>query len=139
MVSSFNKTEEPQLSIAIEKLGLSTLEYRRERADLIHVYKILNNIDSLDEDKLFTIVHRPTRGHSFKLYKRRPCLTSRANSFSNRVINASKRLPDSASVNAFKSRLNKHRHGHSNKFEAAYHQAGPATRIVNYPNAPQEV
>ena len=29
----------------LRKLGLPTLEYRRERADLIQVYQILNNID----------------------------------------------------------------------------------------------
>ena len=37
----------------LRKLGLLTLEYRRERADLIQVYKILNNIDIVDKDKLF--------------------------------------------------------------------------------------
>ena len=40
--------------------GLSTLEYRRERADLIQVYKILNNIDIVDNDKLFTVIQRAT-------------------------------------------------------------------------------
>ena len=29
----------------LRKLGLPSLEYRRERADLIEVYKIMNNID----------------------------------------------------------------------------------------------
>ena len=37
----------------LKKLGLPTLEYRRERADLIQVYKILNITDLLEKDKFF--------------------------------------------------------------------------------------
>lgn len=37
----------------LRKLGLSTLEYHRERADLIHVNKILNDIDILEKDNFF--------------------------------------------------------------------------------------
>ncbi|MCG8045675.1 MAG: reverse transcriptase family protein [Candidatus Thiodiazotropha endolucinida] len=126
----------------LRKLGLPTLEYRRERADLIQVYKILNNIDILDKDKLFTVVQRATRGHSFKLYKRRSRLVSRANCFSNRVINSWNSLPETVvcapSVNAFKNRLNNHWRGHPYKFEAACYQAGQVNRNVNYLNAPQE-
>ena len=33
--------------------GLPTLEYRRERADVVEVYKILNNIDLENKEKLF--------------------------------------------------------------------------------------
>ena len=54
----------------LRKLGLPTLEYRRERADLIQVFKILNGIDCIERDKLFTSAqYTPTRGHAFKLYK----------------------------------------------------------------------
>lgn len=127
-------------------LGLPTLEYRRERADLIQVYKILNNIDILDKNKLFTVLDNSTRGHSAKLYKRQFRLTSRANSFSNRVINSWNGLPDyvvsAPSVNAFKSRLNKHWHNYPTKFEAACYQAGPSNYTRNlwsYQNASQEV
>ena len=52
----------------LRKLGPLTLEYRRERADLIQVYKILNDIDIVDKEKLFTKAqYTATRGHSFKL------------------------------------------------------------------------
>jgi len=34
-------------------LGLTTFEARMIRADLIQVFKILNNIDRVDEDKFF--------------------------------------------------------------------------------------
>ena len=37
-------------------LGLPSLEYRRARADLIKVYKIMHDIDKIDKDKLFTLV-----------------------------------------------------------------------------------
>ena len=33
-------------------LGLPTLKYRRERADMIQVYKILHDIDKADRGKL---------------------------------------------------------------------------------------
>ena len=55
----------------LRKLGLPTLEYRRERADMIQTYKILHGIDKLDKDKLFTpALYRATRGHSYKLQKK---------------------------------------------------------------------
>ena len=54
----------------LRKLGLPTLEYRRERADMIQTYKILHGIDKIDKDKLFTpALYRATRGHSYKLQK----------------------------------------------------------------------
>ena len=37
----------------LKVLGLPTLEYRRDRADLIQVYKILHNIYKVDKEKLF--------------------------------------------------------------------------------------
>ena len=56
----------------LRKLGLPTLEYRRERADMIQTYKILHNIDIVDKDKLFTTAqYQATRGHPYKLFKRR--------------------------------------------------------------------
>ena len=55
----------------LRKLGLTSFEYRRERADLIQVYKILNDIDIVEKDKLFTSAQfTATRGHSFKLHKK---------------------------------------------------------------------
>ena len=51
--------------------GLPTLEYRRERANMVQVYKIMNEIDKLDKDKLFTMSqYAGTRGHHFKIYKK---------------------------------------------------------------------
>ena len=39
----------------LRALGLPPLEYRRERADVIQVYKILHDIDKVDKNKLFTL------------------------------------------------------------------------------------
>ena len=35
----------------LKKLGLPTLEYRRQRADVLQVFKILQGIDNVDSDK----------------------------------------------------------------------------------------
>ena len=54
---------------------------------MIQVYKILNNIEKVNKDKLFTMSHNiGTRGHQFKIYKNRYRLNVRGNYFSNRVI-----------------------------------------------------
>ena len=94
-------------------LGLPSLEYRRERADLVEVYKIMNGISDADKEKFFTISnYTATRGHSMKFAKRRQRLKVRSNSFSIRVIDSCNSLPESIimapSLNCFKSRLNSH-------------------------------
>ena len=78
-------------------LAFPSLEYRRERADMIRVYKILNDIDKVNKDKLFTMSHNiGTRGHRFKIYKNRYRLNVRGNYFSNRVINLWNELPENS-------------------------------------------
>ena len=37
----------------LKTLGLPTLEYRRERSDMIQVYKIVNYIDKVDKSDFF--------------------------------------------------------------------------------------
>ena len=39
----------------LKALGLPTLEYRRENPDMVQVYKIMNDIDKVNKDKLFTM------------------------------------------------------------------------------------
>ena len=49
----------------LQNLGLPSLEYMRERADLIEVYKIMNNIDQIEKEKLFTVsTYTATRGQT---------------------------------------------------------------------------
>ena len=86
----------------LKKLGLPSLEYRRERADLIEVYKIMNDIDQVEKDKLFEFpTYTATRGHRLKV---------RSNSFSLRVIDSWNASPETVVMapflNCFKSRLN---------------------------------
>ena len=52
--------------------GLSTLKYRRERNDMIQIYKVMNGIDKLDANTFFKIsTDTLTRGHNFKITKPR--------------------------------------------------------------------
>ena len=62
----------------------------------VYTYKILNDIDVLEKEELvFTRAqYAATRGHSFKLHKRRFRLNVLAITFSNRVVNTLKKLPD---------------------------------------------
>ena len=87
-------------------LGLPSLEYRRERADVTEVFKILNKIDEIDKDKFFTVsTYTSSRGHPRKLLKKRHRLKVRSNSFSLRVIDSWNALPESVvmapSLNCF--------------------------------------
>ena len=54
----------------LKTLGLPTLEYRRERAELTQGYKIINYIDNVDKCRCFSMTtSSTTRGHSKKLSK----------------------------------------------------------------------
>ena len=73
----------------LKKLGIQSLEYRRLRADVIEVYRIVNQIDRIPIDKFFTINDEiSTRSNDLKLFKKRSRLNVGANVFSNRVMNA---------------------------------------------------
>ena len=127
----------------LRKLGLPSLEYRRERADLVEVYKIMNNIDKIDKDKLFAFpTYTVTRGHQFKLAKKQHRLKLRSNSFSLRVIDSWNALPQhvvmAPSLNCFKSRLNVFWKNHPYKFSPWCYSPGPKPRDYNYKNAPTE-
>ena len=101
-------------------LGLPTLQYRRMRADVIQVYKIVHGIDKVDEN-LFEIppVHR-TRGNSKRIYKKHSRLNTRKCFFSQRVVNTWNSLPDqlvcARTLNTFKNLLNEHWKTHPIKF-----------------------
>ena len=72
----------------LKHLGLPTLKYRQDRNDVIQVYKIMNGIDKLDVNTLFTMsTDSRTRGHNFKIVKQQNRTKQRAGVFSQRVIN----------------------------------------------------
>ena len=93
------------------KFKLPSLEYRRLRGDLIEVYKILHGIyDPVTTKKLLTVNNLDkTRGHSYKLTKKRTNSRQFQCFFTNRVISMWNELPSEAvnaeSLNIFKNRI----------------------------------
>ena len=69
-------------------LDLTILEKRRQRGDLIEMYKILTDKENLDSASFFMKIRsdHDLRGHSLKLFKARFQSTCRQYSFSQRVI-----------------------------------------------------
>jgi len=49
--------------------GLTTLETRRLRADILKVYTILKGLEGTDKMKFFRTKVGSTRGHDLKLFK----------------------------------------------------------------------
>ena len=93
-------------------LGLTSLELRRIRGDLLQVFKIVNGFDGLSFDSFFEFSNvTSTRGHRFKLKSKRCRLDVRKYFFSQRVVNEWNSLPESVvmstSVNSFKNSLDK--------------------------------
>ena len=96
----------------LQKLGLWTLEERRNRADLIEVYKMCQGISLIPLDTFFEReLDTRTRGHLWKLKKRHSRTDLRRHFFSNRVINRWNQLTLEAvmanSINSFKNQLQK--------------------------------
>ena len=96
-----------------KKLGLPTLKQRRERGDLIEVFKILNGYEGSDYRTFFKLRQSRTRGHNWKLEKREHInSTVRSGWFTIRVINPWNSLPPSVvnapSIATFKERLDEH-------------------------------
>ena len=56
---------------SLKCLGLPSLEYRSERADLVEVFKIMKDLDDVDKENLFTFsTYTTTRRHSLKFAKK---------------------------------------------------------------------
>ena len=51
----------------LSRLKLPTLEKRREREDLITVYRASKSLENIDREDLFVWDNRTTRGHENKL------------------------------------------------------------------------
>ena len=102
--------ENKEYSERLAELKLPSLEYRRKRADVMQTYKIMNNIDKIDEKKFFKPCKDVrTRGHTMRVQKTQCKSLVRRNTFSQRVVNDWNALPDavvtSGSINQFKGRL----------------------------------
>lgn len=60
----------------LKSLRLPSLEYKMEKADVVEVYKIMNQINIINKDKFFTTSRYTTkRGHSMKLFKKKKSST----------------------------------------------------------------
>ena len=90
VISMYRKTYEERL----KDLGLTTLEARRQRGDMIQVHKVLHGLQSVDLSELFIVKPNRQRGSAFKLYKRRFATSKRGHSFSQRVINKWNKLTE---------------------------------------------
>ena len=104
----------------LHKLKLPSLKYRRRRIDLLQCYKILHNIDIIENEinclecgksqMLELQNYNKTRGHQMKLTIQRSYL-KRHSFFSSRVATDWNGLPENVvletSVNKFKSALSK--------------------------------
>ena len=92
-------------------MGLTSLADRHYRADMIQVYKILNDSRNIYPDGFLERSVRPGRKNSLKLFKRRCNLDICKYSFTSRVIDQWNDLPDpvvlSADVNVFKSNIDR--------------------------------
>jgi len=96
----------------LERLGLWSLEERRNRGDLIEVFKMIKGFTDIPWQTFFSLSKtHSTRGHSWKLAKQTCNRDCRLHFFSLRVINRwnslTQEVVDSATVNSFKSGLQK--------------------------------
>ena len=99
-------------------MKLPTLEERRERGDLITIYKLMNNLEEIDRKDLFLMAEKETgyfRGHKKKLIKRRCLKNTKKYSFPQRTIDIWNGLSEvtvtAESVHSFKAKLNMERYG----------------------------
>ena len=89
--------------------GLTSLEDRHTRGDLIEVFKMIKGISKVDYKKFFMLDDNSrTRGHKYKLVKNRSRLDIRKNFFSQRVVSEWNKLPtlvvEPETLNSFKNR-----------------------------------
>ena len=96
----------------LDCLNLWTLEERRNRSDLLEVFRIYKGLSTVTFNSMFTLSNNTTTtGHSAKLIKNRCRLDLRRHFFSERVTDRWNQLPkdvvDSRTIDAFKSQLNR--------------------------------
>jgi len=96
----------------LKRTGLTTLEERRDRGDLIELFKIVRGFSRVDSNYFLNFCNiRRIRGHSYEMNKDRSRLDIRKFFFSQRVVNKWNSLPvdvvEAVSVNSFKNRYDK--------------------------------
>ena len=97
----------------LHALGLPSLQYRRQRGDMIAMFSIMHGRVRLNKEDFFNSPRTAqTRGHPLKVAKLQSLTRVRNNHFSIRVVNDWNSLPEdivcAPSVEAFKNRLDRH-------------------------------
>ena len=98
----------------LRKLGLTTLEARRKRGDMIEIYKLMTGKERIDYQQFFVKaeIGYNLRGHSMKLATQQSSKDVRRNFFSLRGVRSWNALPqhviEAASTNAFKNRFDQY-------------------------------
>ena len=94
----------------LRELGLPTLIYRRDRADVVQLFKVMNKFDEVSLPSIRLSNTTTTRGHTLKLQKSHNRLKMCMNSYVPRSINNWNNLTEecvhSKTVNSFKDNLN---------------------------------
>ena len=95
-------------------LGLWSLEERRNRTDLLEMFKMFIGVSSVRFDSIFELsTNRNTRGHTLKVVKHRSRLDLRKYFFSEHVISRWNSLEQyciqKTTINGFKQSLNEKR------------------------------
>ena len=108
----FNVDKCKAMHIGSRTKQLWSLEERRNRADLIKLFKMVWGLSSVPLQTYFQLADgRYTRGHKWKLVKAHSTCDARLYFFSVRVLNRWNSLPhctvDVKTVNAFKNQLEK--------------------------------
>ena len=86
-----------QYEARVMRLNLTTLEIRRIIGDLIEIYRILNGLEKINPDSLFTkYKYNNTRCHTMKLEKKHVHLDIIKYFFTQRVIDYWNTLPQTA-------------------------------------------
>ncbi len=95
----------------LRELGMYSLERRRDRGDLIELYKMFTKKGYIRAEDYVSLAGDHRRGHSWKLKKPRCRTQLRLNTFSQRVVNLWNDLPESVvkakTVRGFKAELDK--------------------------------
>ena len=110
MVESIRNKPYPE---RLRHLKLPSMYHRRRRGDMICIYQMLHSGLDIDPDKFVTPASsRENRGHPWKLFKPHAKSRVRRHALNIRAINDWNSLPSSvvqaSSLNAFKSRLDRH-------------------------------
>ena len=103
----------------LREMNLLTLQDRRERGDLITMYKLVNGLERIDRQNLVTVTggrDSRTRGHSKKIQKSHCLRDVRKYSFPHRTVDVWNGLSEevvsaTTSVHVFKEKIDKCKYG----------------------------